>query len=71
MLKIRIETAIDPISQLVSASIHYPVNAKKPIAETAAIFPNHEVADQKVTAVIDEIFQKDEHVIIHPAAVDD
>ena len=60
MVKFRIETTVDPVSQLVSASIHYPVNAKKPIAKTAAIFPNRETADKEVSAMIDAIFKKSE-----------
>ena len=58
MLKFRIETTVNPETQLVSASIHYPVNAQEPIAKTASIFPTREIAKKEVMAMIDEIFKK-------------
>ena len=62
-MKFRIETRVDPVSQLVSASIHYPVNTKEPIAKTAAIFPSREIADKEVTTLIKQIFEKHGDVI--------
>ena len=60
MIKFRIETAIDPDTNLVSASIHYPASEKEPIARTACIFPTPDLAKQEVLAMLDEMFT-DEH----------
>jgi len=71
MVKFRIETMIDPVSQLVSASIHYPVNTEVPIAKTAAIFPSPEIADKEVTAMLTEIFKQHGKVILRAIEVNE
>lgn len=54
MAKFRIETETDPKTGKIYAELYYPGDADEPLAKTDPIFPDREVAEQKIIEMFEE-----------------
>ncbi len=54
MAEFRIETETDTKTGMIYAELYYPGDAEEPLAKTDPIFPNREVAEQKIIEMFEE-----------------
>jgi hypothetical protein len=47
MARFRIETVVDPATNLIFTELYYPDSAATPMAKTAPIYSSHEEADDR------------------------
>ena len=54
MANLRIETKTDPNTGNVYAELYYPAEETVPLAKTDPIFPNRDIAEQKIKDMFEE-----------------